>query len=138
MPKLGLPEVDWSRYHLQVSRDGRWTSTPRSGRYALLGLGSGGPPPGGAARAAPAAAEARERRAHTRRRCQPHRPQVLFIDTNDVLRARLAAALFERVAEWNGEGAGGGLHVQAQRRPPPGRVRAQRRAPRSAASAAHQ
>lgn len=30
--------------------------------------------------------------------------QVLFIDSNDVLRGRLAAALFERVAEWNGYG----------------------------------
>ena len=30
--------------------------------------------------------------------------QVLFIDSNDVLRGRLAAALFERVAEWNGFG----------------------------------
>jgi hypothetical protein len=30
--------------------------------------------------------------------------QVLFIDNDDVLRGRLAAALFERVAEWNGHG----------------------------------
>jgi hypothetical protein len=30
--------------------------------------------------------------------------QVLFIDADDVLRGRLAAGLFERVAEWNGYG----------------------------------
>lgn len=30
--------------------------------------------------------------------------QVLFIDSTDTLRARMAAGLFERVAEWNGYG----------------------------------
>jgi hypothetical protein len=30
--------------------------------------------------------------------------QILFIDADDVLRGRLAAGLFERVAEWNGYG----------------------------------
>jgi len=35
----------------------------------------------------------------------PHpTPQVLFIDADDVLRGRLAAALFERISEWNGYG----------------------------------
>lgn len=99
-PGLGLPAVDWSRYHLQVRRcccRPAASCMPRAARRCAITTHS--------------TAQRRASSVH-RLRPQPLAPcrlnapcQVLIIDADDVLRGRMAGALFERIAEWNGYGA---------------------------------
>jgi hypothetical protein len=85
--RQGLPQVDWGRYHLQVvcwsvlHANAALDQTLYCLGYTAMG----------------AHAEA------SHGRCG--RPvQILFVDHSDTVRARVAAGLFELIAEWNGFG----------------------------------